>query len=90
MTVEMNGREPIALIEADGTRWDRVGPDAWGNPRWPGFTPSREKIERSTEGPIRELWSTPCCNVLASGELCDLPRGHQGRCWADRECAVEL
>ena len=48
--------EPDFLIESDGTRWERVGQDMYQLPGDPGFRPSREKIERSSEGPVTEAW----------------------------------
>lgn len=49
--------EPDFLIEEDGTKWRRVGPDRYQDGSSdPEFLPCREKIERSTEGKLTEVW----------------------------------
>lgn len=56
---DLPGREPDFLIESDGSEWrlvDDQGRYARTDGSFPGFTPDRAKIERSSDGPVRAAW----------------------------------
>ena len=50
--------EPDYLIETGGAQWKRIGQDRYARTdgSFPGFTPDRAKIERSSDGPVRAAW----------------------------------
>lgn len=50
--------DPDYLIESDGAEWKRIGQDEYARTdgSFPGFTPDRAKIERSSEGLVRAVW----------------------------------